>query len=268
MTSLILILTVIAVSGLIVRVGALALQKTGLSQDAASFQAQSAFMGVGFTTKESESVVGHPVRRRIIRIMMMLGFMGITTIIGGVVVTMANDPGDGQDLPLPLKFGLLIAGVLGLWAMWRLHPIERALDRVIRRALGSMTDISIIDYEEVLNLNKGYTVAVLPVDDNCWMAGRPLRDLGLASEGVLILSITRESGLVLGTPVPSTTIEVGDKLLSYGLNANLARLSSRQRGDEGDRDHVLAKRRQELRLVEEKVEDERDELEQPAAPTG
>ena len=70
------------------------------------------------------------------------------------------------------------------------------------------------------------TRAVLPVDDNCWMAGRPLRDLGLASEGVLILSITRESGLVLGTPVPSTTIEVGDKLLSYGLNANLARLST------------------------------------------
>ena len=46
-----------------VRMGTLALQRTGLSREAATFQAQSAFMGVGFTTSESESLVNHPVRR-------------------------------------------------------------------------------------------------------------------------------------------------------------------------------------------------------------
>ncbi len=39
---------------------------TGLSWDAASFQSYSAFFGVGFTTREAELVVNHPIRRRII----------------------------------------------------------------------------------------------------------------------------------------------------------------------------------------------------------
>jgi len=266
MTHLLLILVVVAVSGIIVRVGALALQKTGLSQDVSTFQAQSAFMGVGFTTSESEAIVNHPVRRHIVRVMMMLGFVVATTIIAGLVATLSNS--SEEDMPAWLQLIFLVAGVLLLWVAWRLRPIERALDGLIRRALETMTDLSIVDYEEILKLNKGYTVAVLPVDDACWMAGRTLRELELASEGVLVLSITRDSGLVLGTPASSTLIEVGDKLLSYGLHEDLAHLRQRQCGDEGDRDHQLAKRRQKLRLVEEKVEDQLDELEPPQAPTG
>ena len=61
------LLVIALVSLLAVRVGATALMMTGISWDTASFQAYSAFFGVGFTTKEAELVVNHPVRRRIIR---------------------------------------------------------------------------------------------------------------------------------------------------------------------------------------------------------
>jgi len=37
-----------------------------LSVEAAHFQARSALTGVGFTTSESELIVGHPARRRIV----------------------------------------------------------------------------------------------------------------------------------------------------------------------------------------------------------
>ena len=60
------LLVIALVSLLAVRVAATALMMTGLSWDTASFQAYSAFFGVGFTTKEAELVVNHPVRRRII----------------------------------------------------------------------------------------------------------------------------------------------------------------------------------------------------------
>ena len=51
----------------VVRIGAIALELTGLSTDIAAFQAQSAFSGAGFTTSESETIVSHPVSTRLYR---------------------------------------------------------------------------------------------------------------------------------------------------------------------------------------------------------
>jgi precorrin-6B methylase 1 len=67
------LLFIITLSVVIVRIGAVALELTGLSPEISSFQAQSAFSGVGFTTRESEAIVTHPARRRIIRTIIMLG---------------------------------------------------------------------------------------------------------------------------------------------------------------------------------------------------
>ena len=41
----------------------MALKLNGLSAEVATFQAQSAFSGAGFTTSESEAIVSHPLRR-------------------------------------------------------------------------------------------------------------------------------------------------------------------------------------------------------------
>ena len=57
---------VILVTLVIARAGVLALVATGLPIEIARFQARSALSGVGFTTSESETVVGHPIRRRIL----------------------------------------------------------------------------------------------------------------------------------------------------------------------------------------------------------
>ena len=79
MIALLSLLMVILFSIIFVRIGAVALEMTGLSREVATFQAQSAYTGVGFTTSESEYVVSHPVRRRIIRILMFVGSAGIAS---------------------------------------------------------------------------------------------------------------------------------------------------------------------------------------------
>ena len=64
MAPILSLLLILAISLVTTRVAALVLERTGLSREIARFQARSAFTGVGFTTAEAESVVGHPVRRR------------------------------------------------------------------------------------------------------------------------------------------------------------------------------------------------------------
>ena len=65
----------------IVIMGGLALQFTGVEKARAQFQALSAFSGTGFTTKESETMVNHPRRRKVIMYLMILGKAGLVSII-------------------------------------------------------------------------------------------------------------------------------------------------------------------------------------------
>lgn len=256
---LITLLLIITVSVVVMRVGAAALTKTGLSYDAAIFQSQSAFMGVGFTTSEAESVVSHPVRRRIIRGLMLLGFVAITSTLGTLMVTFANSSAEGMEAGT--KVLVLGSGLVVLWITIRLKPLVPLFDRAIAYSLEHWTELQIVDYEGLLNLNKGYSVFTMPVHEDSWMAGKSLRETALADEGILILNVTRENGFVIGTPASRTLLQAGDRLLIYGIENSVDRLRGRRCGSEGDDEHHLSCRRQRLRLVEERTEDEIAETE-------
>src|SRR6056297_2959688 len=70
---------ILVVSILVTKIATIALAHTGMSHETAKFQARSAFSGVGFTTTESERMVTHPIRRRILMMLMLLGNAGIVT---------------------------------------------------------------------------------------------------------------------------------------------------------------------------------------------
>ncbi len=223
-----------------VRMGTLALQRTGLSRESASFQAQSAFMGVGFTTSESETVVNHPVRRRILRMLMWGGYSGITVTVSTIVSGVGSS--DGHLLRF-LGLMLVTAGVL--LSVWQITSVRELADRLLTVVVARIPHLEVIDFEELLEFDKGYTVAQLHVDRNRWMTGRTLRDLRLADEGVLVLSVTRASGATIGTPEADTTLEVGDRILTYGHQEGLERLRSRtadSRGEVERQESVLVQR--------------------------
>src|SRR5947209_8495410 len=115
------ILLTIAVSLLITRVGTSALVHTGLSRPVARFQARSAFFGVGFTTSESEAVVNHPVRRRIILWLVLLGNAGIVTVLASVVLS-------ARGGFTPVRVVTLAAGLVALALLARSRMLERAID--------------------------------------------------------------------------------------------------------------------------------------------
>ncbi len=68
-----LLFPVLTSSVLVVRAGAVALKLTGMPEQVASFQPRSAFIGTGFTTSESDSVVTYTVRRCTISIIVLYG---------------------------------------------------------------------------------------------------------------------------------------------------------------------------------------------------
>ena len=68
-----LFILTLTVSFVVVRIGAIAFQLTGLEWSLAKFQALSCFSGTGFTTKESELITSNKQRRKIASILIILG---------------------------------------------------------------------------------------------------------------------------------------------------------------------------------------------------
>lgn len=114
MVSIFSLLLILTLSILITRIATVALTHTGLCRKTARFQARSAFTGVGFTTTESEYVVNHPVRRRILLILMLLGNAGIVTAITSLILGFVPSEGSASVIPRIL---LLVAGVVALWSL-------------------------------------------------------------------------------------------------------------------------------------------------------
>ena len=238
-------LIVFAVSLVFVRVATVGLTMTGVSKDLAQFQAISAFTGAGFTTAESEDIVNHPLRRRIVMHLMLVGHVGIVVAIPSVVLSFLNTGGSNDwSSQLPVRVGVLVGGLLLVFLMAGSRYVERIMWSVNTWALRRFGGIQVQDYTRLLRVARNYVVSELKVRHGDWLAGWTLGQLRLANEGVLVLGIEKPNGDYLGAPRGTTRLEVDDCLILYGQHESLLDLDERHSGMEGNVKHVLAVTRQ------------------------
>jgi hypothetical protein len=250
--AIVALLIAILIGLLITRVATAALVSTGMSRQYARFQARSAFTGVGFTTSEAEQVVNHPVRRRVILVLMLLGNAGIATLIATLLLGFSQSrAGEAVQRGLVLAIGLAV-----IWMLAASSWVDRWLRRVLVRIFGNFAALRLRDYAGLLKVGADYDIGELHVRDEDWIAGRTLARAGLRDEGVIVLGIDR-GGTYLGTPGGDTTIHGGDTLIVYGRDTVLLELDHRRRGIGGELSHVdrvaehEARRRQERTVEKE-----------------
>jgi len=236
MAALYSFLFIIFVSVIIIRIGATSYELTGLSADVSAFQAQSAFSGVGFTTEESEVIVNHPVRRRITRILILLGSAGLTSSIATLILTFTRDSQRGPWLRL-----ILLGGGLGaIYLFSRSELIKVAMKKLITKVLNRWTSVRIYDYEQMLGFSRGYTISRIHVKPHSWCANRMLRELELDLEGLVVLAIRRESEgkeKFVGAPKGETRVLPDDVIICYAREDVSRDLSKRLKGKSGDEGH-------------------------------
>lgn len=255
MASIISLIVIVSLSVLITRIATIALIHTGLSDTAAKFQARSAFTGVGFTTNEAESVTEHPVRRKVVMLLMLLGNVGIVSAISSLIITFV-DP--SKDRLTGYNSLLIIAGsMLLLWLLSESKYLDRWLKKVISKALHRYTRLRVRDYNQLFNLSGNYEITELKVQADDWMAERSLADLALKDEGIYVIGIHRSDGSYFGLPDGSSEVETGDTLVLYGREKQIKQLDKRKRDDSGEQEHQSSSRQQESRKAREKARDQR-----------
>ncbi len=190
MLAIVSLLAIVTLSVVITRVATVMLTATGLSRDIARFQARSAFSGAGFTTNESESVVNHPVRRRIVLQLMLLGAAGVVTSLTSLLLSFT----DATEQQTALRLVVLFGGLVGLRLLAGSRLVDRLLRRVTEWALRRFTSLNVHDYDKLLHIGDDFTVAELEPEDGSWLTGRRLDELRLRDEGIVVLGIYRKDG--------------------------------------------------------------------------
>lgn len=224
--ALITLFLAVGISLFTIRVGTVALTMTGLDPDVASFQALSAFSGVGFTTTEAEDILADPARRKVVRYLMLAGGFGIITTISSIVLAFT----ESREVT-GVGVIYMIGGVGAIVLFSRSRWFNRLLTPIIRRQLSRSTTLELRDYTRLLRIRGGYRVAELFVESDHELSGETLGDLVSEGEGVLVLGIDRSSGEYIGTPGSEVRIHPGDIVYVYGRKDRLRELAEREEND-------------------------------------
>ncbi|HVV75902.1 MAG TPA: TrkA C-terminal domain-containing protein [Mycobacteriales bacterium] len=234
------LLVVVAVSMLVTRVATVILTATGMSREAARFQARSAFSTAGFTTRESETVVDHPIRRRVIGMLMLMGSAGLVAVVSTAILGLGKS-GGGDRLWRVLE---LVLGLVVLVGLSRNKWLDQRLTKGISWVLRRYTGLPTRDIASLLDLDGDYSVQEMAVRDGDWVANRSLGALGLRDEGLVVLAVTRPGGRRVTAPTGDTLVRNGDVMVVYGHDDALSELDDRASGPHGELAHRHAVARQ------------------------
>jgi len=251
-TAIITLSIIFLLALLVNRIATAALVFTGMSREMARFQARSAFSTVGFTTSESESVVNHPVRRRIISILMIMGNAGFVGLIATVLATFT---GEASGINIWLRMMILATVLTLLWFIGMSKWLDNQLYRIITRALKRWTNLEARDFVNLLHMGEGYWVTELIVQLKGWLINKRLEELHLTDIGVIVLGIERVNGEFIGSPTGSHRILGEDKLIVYGSQDNLTAFEENRSDFDGEKKHQqFVKKKREDRLRNQKEE--------------
>ena len=221
--NLILFVLTLAISFIVVRVGAIAFQLTGLEWSLAKFQALSCFSGTGFTTREAELITGHPQRRKIASFLMVLGNAGLVTMIATVANSLRpRTVGLSPWLSLvwgglgPLVNLLTIA--VAIYVTWRVlakGSVAKKLTDYLHSKVEASGMVESVSFEELLASTGGYGVVRAEVCEGNPLIGRTLATSELRGKDIIVL-VVRKGDEAIPNPPATTSIERGDRLLCFG----------------------------------------------------
>jgi hypothetical protein len=232
MVPLLALMIIVIVSLFVVRVGTNALVLTGMSHEAARFQAASAFFGVGFTTSEAEMVMRHSVRRGVILKLIIAGNVGLTSALATLIVTfVAKDNAEGGSHLLQAV--ATIFGIGSVAFLMNLKIIKKPVDALMIRYLKSSGVVRAMDYELLLKVEEGFSVSEVVMSPNHAWCGKKLMESRPSDSGVVVLNVRHANGDFTGAPDKDFQLNSGDELMIYGADDCVANVANNLSGDGG-----------------------------------
>lgn len=192
---------------LILWIGSLLLERTGVDRSKARFQTLSALTGTGFTTTESEDIVNHTKRRRIITWLIFIGNTGILAfIITAILFVRAG-------LTAPSLLQILV--VIGVLVLLTLAIVFKLIDRLTNFVLRiTVKNGDTIYVRKILYKTEKYEIFSLKYDKS-----RSVRQISsemspTAKEDIWLLAIEKGTELITSLD-DETPINTGEVVICF-----------------------------------------------------
>ena len=223
--NLLLFIIVLIVSFVIVRIGAIAFQLTGIEWSLAKFQALSCFTATGFTTKEAELITSDLRRRRIATVLIVFGHAGFVTMVATFANTLRPR---ATKLSIPfvpayvppwlqpwINLIVIVAAIYITYKVFSNTTFARRLTNVLRNRIIKKEIIKAVSCEELAVATGGYGVSRIKIREDNPILGKALSESELRKDDITVLAIVREERTI-PNPVADTKILSGDELICFG----------------------------------------------------
>jgi len=230
---LILFILALVVSFIVVRIGAIAFQLTGLEWSLAKFQALSCFSGTGFTTKEAELITGDKQRRKIASVLIVLGNAGlvimIATLAGSLVpqetiLSKLSESSLPFDIPPYLvkwvNLSIIVVLVYVVYRVFTYEKFVRRLTNFLRKRIIKREMFKKVSFEELLLATGGYGVSKVAVCAGSPVLNKTVLRSGLREHDVAVLAVVRGEQTIPNPP-KDTKILLNDELICFGKLENI-----------------------------------------------
>jgi len=197
---------------LLIEILSIVMKLTGLELSKARFQIISILTHTGFTTRESELIVQHPVRRKIASILMIVSYVAQITLITLLFNVLTNAP--KNVLSISIAVACMILFVIAVTqSRYLSERFGRITEKLLKNKIKKMNSGGRI--EQLLNLSPDFSIYELIVDTDSFISNKTLSEVHLKQHFIQVLKIDRGSE-VIDFPTAGTQVFAGDRMIVYG----------------------------------------------------
>ncbi|EKN66551.1 hypothetical protein BABA_15617 [Neobacillus bataviensis LMG 21833] len=184
---------------------------TGLKVEVSRFQVISMMTGTGFTTEESELILGHPVRRKLGSFLILFGAFSLAVIISSISQFLSNGLRTKEIL-------LAAAAVIVVFAVLKLDVVQRFLARTFNRKMKQQIELADMPIRDVFLKNKDDTLINLHIYQDSELVNRTLNEAAADHDELELVALLIIRGKVrIVKHIYDTPIQEGDQILLFGM---------------------------------------------------
>lgn len=191
---------------------------TDLKLEVSRFQVISLMTGTGFTTGESELILGHPVRRRLATFLILFGAFSLAVIISSISTILSDD--------LQTKDILYGAGaVLLVFAILKLKIVQTRLSQLFKQDMKQNIELGDLPIRDIFISEEQDQLLNLHIYKESSLFQNQISEvIQDYDELEFVVLFIQRGDLKLRKNIHHTTIHEGDQILLYGERDVISRL--------------------------------------------
>ncbi|WP_160724158.1 TrkA C-terminal domain-containing protein [Bacillus sp. USDA818B3_A] len=184
---------------------------TGLKVEVSRFQVISMMTGTGFTTGESELILGHPIRRKLALILILFGAFSLAVIISSI----------SEFLSEGLKAKEILIGtfaVIIILVVLKIKAVQRQLTKFFNREMKQNIELADLPLRDVFLKNKEDFLLHLFIYEDSKLVHQTLQEAVKDHDELeLVVLYIQRGDIQIRKHLYDTKIHEGDQLLIYGV---------------------------------------------------